>query len=305
MCNSLLSPWAEPKAESKGGGIGNASDSRHWRQGRIPAKILAMPARRKARPRRRRPVSGARREDEQLRLARAVQEALLPPPLTALPGVEVAARFQPSQSVGGDFYDYFPLHARYLAFYLGDVQGKGLEGAMYALLVSGLMRGLNKTGNEPAALVEFLNRRLALRALPGKFCALAYAVFDLEQRQLRLANAGLPFPWLLRHGQLTRVEIPGIPVGMFNPCQYDQGVVRLESGDRLLFYTDGLPDSLEALYPRAGDGEKQLARLLGESGTRSAAALADRLVGRLQLERPLRRRKRLEDDAAFLVVHIL
>ena len=112
-----------------------------------------MPARRKARPRRRRPASGGRREDEQLRLAREVQEALLPPPLSALPGVEVAARFQPSQSVGGDFYDYFQLHARHLAFYLGDVQGKGLEGAMYALLVSGLMRGLNKTGNEPAALV--------------------------------------------------------------------------------------------------------------------------------------------------------
>src|SRR3990172_3051436 len=191
-----------------------------------------MPSSRRPGGRRRRVSSGARRGAEQLRRAREVQQALLPPPLTALPGGEVAGRFQPSQSVGGDFYDYFQLHARNVAFYLGDVQGKGLEGAMYALLVSGLMRGLNKTGNEPAALVEFLNRRLALRALPGKFCALAYAVFDLEQRQLRLANAGLPFPWLLRHGQLTRVEIPGIPVGMFNPCQYDQGVVRLGAGGR-------------------------------------------------------------------------
>src|SRR3990167_8875358 len=217
-----------------------------------------MPSPRRPGGRRGRVSSGARRGAEQLRLAREVQQALLPPPLTALPGLEVAARFHPSQRVGGDFYDYFQLHARNVAFYLGDVQGKGLEGAMYALLVSGLMRGLNKTGNEPAGLVQFLNRRLALRALPGKFCALAYAVFDLEQRQLRLANAGLPFPWLLRHGQLTRVEIPGIPVGMFNPCQYDQGVVRLESGDRLLFYTDGLPDSLEALYPRARPEERRV-----------------------------------------------
>lgn len=260
-----------------------------------------MPASRKAKRSQTAVSRLARREAEQLRLARNVQEALLPPALTALPGVEVAARFQPSHSVGGDFYDYFQLHPRHLAFYLGDVEGKGLEGAMYALLVSGLMRGLNKKGSEPAEVIEFLNRRLGLRPLPGKFCALAYAVFDLEQRQLRLANAGLPFPWLLRRGELVRVEVPGIPVGMFNPCQYDQGVVRLEWGDRLLFSTDGLADSLEALYPRAGDGEKQVAGLLAESATRSAAELADRLAARLQLKH----RQRLEDDAAFLVVHIL
>jgi len=237
-----------------------------------------------------------------LRLAREVQTALLPPPLTALPGLEVAARFEPSRSVGGDFYDYFQLHARNVTFYLGDVQGKGLEGAMYALLVSGLMRGLNKTGTDPADLVAFLNRRLALRALPGKFCALTYALFDLEKRELALANAGLPFPLLLRDGELTRVEVPGIPLGMFNPCDYDQGVVRLQSGDRLLFYTDGLPDSLEVLHPHQGSGEEQIAALVRDSRLRTAADVADSLVSRLQLPQPA---LRLEDDVTFLVVSVL
>ncbi len=86
----------------------------------------------------------------QLQIARIVQEGLLPPPLTSLPDLEVAARFLPSRGVGGDFYDYFPIGASSLGAYLGDVQGKGLEAAMYALLVSGLMRGLNKTGNNPS-----------------------------------------------------------------------------------------------------------------------------------------------------------
>jgi len=263
-----------------------------------------MPSSRRPGGRRRRVSSGARREAEQLRLAREVQQALLPPPLTALPGLEVAARFHPSQRVGGDFYDYFQLHARNVAFYLGDVQGKGLEGAMYALLVSGLMRGLNKTGNEPGAIIEFLNHRLALRALPGKFCALTYATFDLEKRELSLANAGLPFPLLVRRGALTRVQVPGIPVGMFNPCRYDQGVVQLQAGDRLLFYTDGLPDSLEALHPRRGDGEKQVAALVTDPAHRSATAVADALVSQLQLRQTTRRPRPLEDDAAFLVAQL-
>lgn len=260
----------------------------------------------------------ARREAEQLRLARHVQEALLPPSRAAGPGVEVAARFLPSRAVGGDFCDYFLLGSRHLGLYLGDVQGKGLEGALYALLVSGLMRGTNKTGNEPAHLVGFLNRRLTLRALPGKFCALSYALFDLERRQVTLANAGLPFPVLLRGGRLTRLEVSGFPVGMFSPCDYDQAVVNLQPGDRLLFYTDGLPDSLETLRPRAGDGEKQLAALLAQHGDCSAAALADALTSQLQRgasagkrrssPRPRgdsRRPRRLLDDATFLVVHVL
>lgn len=230
---------------------------------------------------------------------------MLPPSLAALPGVEVAARFCPSRAVGGDFYDYFLLDNRYLALYLGDVQGKGLEGALYALLVSGVLRGLRKADTEPAELLSFLNRRLCLRSVPGKFACLGYALLDLPERRLTFANAGLPLPLLARNGCLTRVEAHGIPVGMFNACDYDQSVLSLRPGDRLLFYTDGLPDSLEVLYPRGGDGEKQLAALLTHFALGSATDLADGLVARLQVGQKSRRPKDLHDDAAFLVVQLL
>lgn len=240
-----------------------------------------------------------------MRLARQVQDSLLPPPQAQFPGVEVAARYLPSRLVGGDFCDYFQLGRRFLCLYVGDVQGKGLEGAMYALLVSGLMRGANKSDNDPASLLSFLNRRLCLRGLLGKFCAMNYAQLDLEERRLTLTSAGLPFPWLLRGRTLQPIDARGIPVGIFQLTHYDQVSVNLEPGDLLLFYTDGVPDSLETLHPRAGDGDEQLRALLARHGDRSATALADALAAHLQLRRNARPSEHLQDDATFLVVRLL
>ena len=248
---------------------------------------------------------------EQLHLARLVQEALLPPPIADLPGLEVAVRFLSSAQVGGDFLDYFPLGSRALGCYVGDVQGKGLEAAMYALLVSGLMRGLHKTDTDPAEVVASLNRRLCYRLVPGKYCCLSYALFDVKKKQLRYASAGLPFPLLLRGGKLTRIELTGHPVGMFNPCGFEQVVVPLRAGDRLLFYTDGLTDSL--LDARRGwvQGVQQLERLFRSAGRASLSAHADRLLSRIRRFIPSRAegsrsaRSKLTDDTTFLLVRVL
>ncbi|HXE75360.1 MAG TPA: PP2C family protein-serine/threonine phosphatase [Candidatus Xenobia bacterium] len=248
-----------------------------------------LPARRNAKP--------LPPDEHQLRIARIVQEGLLPPPLTSLPDLEVAARFMPSRGVGGDFYDYFPIGAGGLGLYLGDVQGKGLEAAMYALLVSGLMRGLNKTGNKPASVIDMLNRRLCFRNVPGKFCCLGYAVIDRDARQLFFANAGLPFPLLQRGGSSEPVRLTGSPVGLFDPCEFDQVTTPLLPGDRILFYTDGLGDVLD--HGRGG-AEAYLSRYLTSHPDASATALADGLMRRLA-----RRPRPLLDDATFIVVRML
>ncbi|MGH9804801.1 MAG: PP2C family protein-serine/threonine phosphatase [Candidatus Acidiferrales bacterium] len=246
---------------------------------------------------------------EQLQLARLVQEALLPPPIADLPGLEVAVRFLPTAQVGGDFLDYFPLGPRALGCYVGDVQGKGLEAAMYALLVSGLMRGLHKTDTGPAEVVASLNRRLCYRLVPGKYCCLSYAHFDVKRKQLRYASAGLPFPLLLRGAALTRIELTGHPVGMFNPCGFEQVEVKLRSGDRLLFYTDGLTDSL--LDPRSPgtEGVERLESLFRATRRASLSAQADRLLDHIRPPRPNRARPsrapHLSDDTTFLLVRVL
>lgn len=240
---------------------------------------------------------------EQLQLARLVQEALLPPPIADLPGLEIAVRFLPTAHVGGDFLDYFPLGARALGCYVGDVQGKGLEAAMYALLVSGLMRGLHKSDADPSDVVASLNHRLCFRLVPGKYCCLSYAYFDVKKKLLRYASAGLPFPLLLRGGKLTRIELTGHPVGMFNPCGFEQLDVKLRSGDRLLFYTDGLTDSLLDARTPWTKGAEQLEALFGASGRASLSAQADRLLAHIVHSR--RKRDQLTDDTTFLLVRVV
>jgi sigma-B regulation protein RsbU (phosphoserine phosphatase) len=248
--------------------------------------------------------SSHRAEAEQLRLARLVQEALLPPPRTNLPGLALATRFLPSTQVSGDFLDHFTLSPRTLAFYLGDVQGKGLEAAFYALLISGLMRGLHKTGTEPADVLTSLNRRLYFHSRLHKFCCLSYAVLDVEQRQLKYTSAGLPFPLLFRRGSITALELTGPPVGMFDLYECDQMVLDLQAGDELLFYTDGLPDCLRSLRPSHGDGGTQLQELLASVPHSSAEQQADALVARLRDGRG-RCAHILFDDVTFLLVKLL
>ncbi len=241
-------------------------------------------------------------EAEQLRLARLVQDSLLPPPLT-LPRLDVAARYLPSTQVGGDFLDYFGLGPNYLAFYLGDVQGKGLEAALYALLISGLMRGLHKSGVEPVRVLTALDRRLCVRSVPGKFCCLSYGVFDLEQRQLKYASAGLPFPLLLRDGQATSIELTGSPVGLFSPGEFEQVVFSLQPGDRLLFYTDGLPDSFHRRSAPEHDDGREVEALFTESFQMSVGAQADAILARLHAQQ-VYAGDSFFDDATFLVAHV-
>lgn len=249
--------------------------------------------------------AAARRIPDEMEAARAVQTQLVPPPVPEVPGMEWAVRFLPSRAVGGDFCDCFRLGSRYAAFYLGDVQGKGLEGAMYALLACGLMRGVTKTDQEPAQVVSFLNQRLRFRLLPGKFCCLSYGVIDLERRQLVVANAGLPLPLLQRGDTLTTIEASGVPVGLFDAGNYDQAVISLQPGDRLFFYTDGLTDSLGALHPRKGEGEEQVQEILASHSDEPAPALADLFVHYLRSSRHRSRKRELSDDATFLVLRAL
>jgi len=169
-----------------------------------------------------------------------IQSSLLPARDLTATGVEVAFRYEPYAEVGGDFADFFVLMDGVIGLSVGDVVGKGLPGAMYAALVMGTLRGIHKTGVDPASVLGLLNNRLLVRPVAGRFCATLYACFNPVTKQLSFSNAGLPFPLLLSNTGCRFLGQGGLPAGMFPKTIYDLHTVQLLEGDVVLFATDGL-----------------------------------------------------------------
>jgi len=172
--------------------------------------------------------------------ARLIQDSLLPAGTLRGPAFEVAFRYAPLAEVGGDFADFFHLPNGLVGLYVGDVVGKGVTAALYAALVMGTIRGINKTGEDPAAVLALLNKRLRVRPVPGRFSSTLYALFDPASGELAFSNAGLPLPLLTGSGGCRVLGEGGFPSGMFADASYEIHRVRLLPGDTVLFATDGL-----------------------------------------------------------------
>lgn len=179
-------------------------------------------------------------DDPQEDEGRVIQRALLPPTSLVTPNFEVSYRLLSFDEVGGDFLDYFELPNGCLGLYLGDVAGKGLAAAMYAALAQGTLRGIHKNGQRPVDVLELFNRRLRVRAVPRRYCAAQYAVFDPARLELRFSNAGLPLPLHFSLSDCSALGAGGLPSGLFDGVRYDEHCAQLAPGDVVLFATDGL-----------------------------------------------------------------
>ncbi|MFZ0642343.1 MAG: PP2C family protein-serine/threonine phosphatase, partial [Candidatus Acidiferrales bacterium] len=127
-----------------------------------------------------------------------------------------------------------------VGLYIGDVVGKGLFAAMYAALVMGTIRGINKTGEDTATVLQLLNKRLRVRAVPGRYSSTIYALFDPRSGELTFPNAGVPLPLLVSAAGCRSLGEGGLPSGMFSGTSYEIHSVGLFPGDAVLFATDGL-----------------------------------------------------------------
>lgn len=172
--------------------------------------------------------------------ARQIQQSLLPTRPLRGASFEIACRFFPFAEVGGDFADFFHLPNGQVGLYVGDVVGKGLPAAMYAALVTGMLRGIHKTGEDTATALALLNKRLLVRPVIGRYSATLYALFDPLSRLLTWSNAGLPNPWLVSATGCTPLGEGGLPSGLCPGASYHLHSVELFAGDAVLFATDGL-----------------------------------------------------------------
>jgi sigma-B regulation protein RsbU (phosphoserine phosphatase) len=180
----------------------------------------------------------------ELTLARELQQRLLPPATVEGEGFRVAARNVPAQIVAGDFYDVFMRPDGALVIFVADVAGKGIASSLIMASVKSILPLI--TTSSVTGTMSALNERLVRELQKREFVALLHAVYAPSTGLLEFSNGGLPDPYLVRGGKATPQFLGGqrLPLGMKPSIVYGSRSVQLEPGDRVLFFTDGVPESL-------------------------------------------------------------
>jgi sigma-B regulation protein RsbU (phosphoserine phosphatase) len=196
---------------------------------------------------------------QNLQAAEKVQQALLPADQPQFPGLDAAWRFRPCEGLAGDILNIIPLDDTHAGLYVLDVTGHGTAAALLSVTVSRLLsatvmpaslvwkqrrRDKSYSVASPAEVATELNTAFPWDTRTGQFFTLIYGVIDLETRRLSYVTAGHP-PLILARatGEAEFLETKGLPVGLSTEPYEDQ-TVQLEQGDRFLFYSDGLTDTM-------------------------------------------------------------
>jgi len=183
------------------------------------------------------------RLQNEVMLARDIQLSLLPDRPPDWPGLEVQGQMVSSFEMGGDYFDYFPVDRSQLAVCIGDVSGKGIPAAMLMASLRAVFKNAAlKRKLNPADLNAELNDYLYENAKPEQFATFFYGVFDRETGTLSFSNAGQCPALLVREGYVDRLGEGGLVLGVRAAQEYREGRVRVETGDLLVLYTDGITE---------------------------------------------------------------
>ena len=212
-----------------------------------------------------------RRLERDLAMARELQFRLLPQSRPKLANLEIAAKFSPARAIGGDLYDFISYSQSRTALVIGDVSGKGAPAAIYAALVSGILRSHAPMEPGPAEMLAAVNYSLSERRIDGQFVSLIYAVWDNENRTLQVANSGLPRPVYCHKGKTQMIEATGLPLGLFDDAEYDEFTFQAEADDVFVFFSDGILDATN----KAGElfGRTRLEKVITEGYSNSAESM--------------------------------
>lgn len=193
----------------------------------------------------------ARRERED---AQRIQRALLPSSLPRMPGSEMAATWTPASTFGGDCYDAMVLDRTHIGISIADVAGKGLPAALLMAHLQASVRAFSGEELSPARVTALTNRALCRNTDLSRFVTFFYGVLDIEAQTLSYSNAGHNPPILVRaDGSIERLCTGGLLLGVFPDSVYPQGEVEVSPGDRLVLFTDGLTEALDANDVDFGD----------------------------------------------------
>src|SRR5437899_8843570 len=184
------------------------------------------------------------RMEQEINIARDIQQALLPRDFREFPHLDVSGCNFPCLAVGGDYLEVFPIGEGRTAFLLADVSGKGLGAAIVTTMLQGALSGMT-LGTDPARVFNHVNRFLCDHSEVGRYATMFFGILDLDGH-LEFINAGHPSPILIRRGAAEEAFTEGsFPVGLVPEAQYTAACVKLEPGDTLVLFTDGVTEAMD------------------------------------------------------------
>jgi len=223
-------------------------------------------------------VAENERLQSEIAIAASIQRNLLPKEGPQFRGVSFSAHFEPTASIGGDYYDVFNLDKSRLAVAIGDVSGHGLSTGLVMAMVKAAITTLVEEGADEHSLFDRLNELVYRSTERRAFMTLAFTIFDLTEGTIRHTNAGHLYPYLLRDGQAAPISIesPSLPLGVRNKINSQTVALDLQEGDAIVYLSDGIVEAQN----ESGDpfGFDHLERLLAEQADRSPAAIRDRIL---------------------------
>ncbi len=215
------------------------------------------------------------RLDRDLQAAKRIQGALLRSVPSDDYGLDMAARYISARELGGDLYEFLRYGPHQLGVALGDVSGKGTAAALYGAVAIGLMRSLAPQKLQPPEMLRQMNQIIGERRIEGRFMTACFASWQKGRSKLRVANAGQSQPLLYKDGRCGKVELTGFPLGIFEDVTYDEWGVTLDSGDILVFHSDGIAET--ANNEGQFFGMERLRKIVEDHHTLNAAEMIDRV----------------------------
>jgi serine phosphatase RsbU (regulator of sigma subunit)/predicted ester cyclase len=190
-------------------------------------------------------ISERERIEQELRVARSIQQASLPKDVPRLEGWQIAPFYRPAREVGGDFYDFHHLSEGRLGLVTGDATGKGVPAALVMSTTCGMLQLAAQVldSSSPGEVLSRVNETLLARIPLNTFVTCFYAILDPGSGTLRYANAGHDPPYLWHGGCCEELRARGMPLGLMPGMSYEEGEVSLREGESVLFYSDGLVEA--------------------------------------------------------------
>lgn len=217
------------------------------------------------------------RMEEEMQIARSIQERLLPQSLPNVPGAEIVAVAVPAREVGGDYYDVMELSDGRILLAIADVTGKGMAAALLMANIQACLHTLRPMDMELSEAVSHINRVICANTTYDRFITFFGAIYHPDTRQLDYVNGGHNLPYILRaDGSLETLEEGGLLLGVMDGMPYETGHATLQPGDTLVTFTDGVT---EVHSPEGEEwGEERLEPLLSAHANSPVADLRDLIM---------------------------